>query len=327
MIQFVLETHGLTIGYSQPIAEPISVILRPGEMVCLIGPNGAGKSTLLRTLAGMQRPLGGSIWLEGEDIARLKAAEIARRLSIVLTERIHVGMLPAYELVALGRYPYTDWTGKLTDHDRSVIEWAVGAVGAKALAQRQFNELSDGERQKMMIARALAQETHLIILDEPTAFLDLPRRVDLMQMLKTLARDTGRAVLLSTHDLDLALRTADRIWLLSARGFSAGAPEDLVLNGQFEAAFRAEGVHFDREDGAFRLEKRSGKRAAVSGDGLALIWTRRALEREGFLIDEDAPLCIEALPRNKGFVWKVSGILEGECGSIDDLLIFLRRAG
>ena len=176
---------------------------------------------------------------------------------------------------------------------------AIAAVGAQELADRQVGELSDGERQKIMIARALAQEPAVLLLDEPTAFLDLPRRVEIMQLLRRLARDQRRAILLSTHDLDLALRTADRIWLLPGDGsLQAGAPEDLVLSGAFAAAFRAEGVAFDPQTGAFRSSEHAQMRVSLSGEGLPAIWTRRALERAGFSVsggETTAPIRVESL--------------------------------
>ncbi len=285
----ILQTDDLAVGYNgrppRKVATEINVSLRAGELVCLIGPNGAGKSTLMRTLAGMQPPLSGSVTLMGDDVHSLAPRDLARRLSVVLTERINPGLLTAYTLVALGRHPYTDWSGRLSAHDEFVVRQAIADVGAESLADRQVGELSDGERQKIMIARALAQEPALLILDEPTAFLDLPRRVEMMQLLRRLAHDSQRAILLSTHDLDLALRTADRIWLMaSGSPLQVGAPEDLVLSGAFEAAFRAEGVAFDAQSGAFRVHSETQGQIAVVGEGLPALWTRRALERAGFTV-------------------------------------------
>jgi iron complex transport system ATP-binding protein len=287
----VLEAHDLTIGYTalrkpdRIVSSDINVELVEGEMVCVIGPNGAGKSTLLRTLAGMQNPLGGDVKLLNDSVHSIDPKTLARRLSIVLTERINVGMMSGYGLVALGRHPYTDWSGRLSEQDEAVVHWAVEAVGATHLAERSVNELSDGERQKIMIARALAQEPTLMILDEPTAFLDLPRRVEIMHLLRKIARDTGRCVLLSTHDLDLALRNADRIWLMDAGGhLQVGAPEDLILSGAFQRAFRSEGIHFDINTGAFTINRPAICEIQLVGDGVRAYWTRRALERAGFQV-------------------------------------------
>jgi iron complex transport system ATP-binding protein len=189
----VLATHQLAIGYKNAgqatatVLDSIDVTLHPGELTCLIGPNGAGKSTLMRTLAGMQAPLAGRVTLGRDELHRLSPAQVAKQLAVVLTERVEVGNLSAYALVALGRHPYTDWRGRLREQDERVVRQALQTVGAAHLAARPLSHLSDGERQKVMIARALAQEPAVLILDEPTAFLDLPRRVEIMQLLHTLA--------------------------------------------------------------------------------------------------------------------------------------------
>jgi iron complex transport system ATP-binding protein len=295
-MQTILQSQNLSIGYKHPIHENLDLELLAGELVCLIGPNGAGKSTLIRTLAGMQKPLAGQVLLMGDEIQRMDSRSLARRLSLVLTERAEVGLLTGYALIGLGRHPYTDWSGQLSQKDEAVIRWAVAAVSAEEIAPRYVSELSDGERQKLMIARALAQEPALMILDEPTAFLDLPRRVEMMQLLRRLAHETKRAILLSTHDLDLALRNADKIWLLPKNGnISLGAPEDLVLNGAFEAAFQSEGVIFDRQTGSFRAPNESKSEISLIGSGIQAVWTERALERAGFAITKDAALRVEVL--------------------------------
>jgi iron complex transport system ATP-binding protein len=338
MNEIVLQTHNLTVGYRRPrqparaVVSDISVALKAGELACLIGPNGAGKSTLMRTLAGMQPPLAGRVSLGDSDVHRMKPAELARRLSIVLTERMEGGVLSAYALAALGRYPYTGAGGALTAHDESVVQWAMEAVGAAHLAARDVGELSDGERQKVMIARALAQEPVVMLLDEPTAFLDLPRRAEMMQLLRHLARDTGRAVLLSTHDLDLALRSADRIWLLPTGGpLQTGAPEDLVLSGAFQAAFESEGVTFDSYNGSFRVQTRAAGQIDLLGDGLPALWTARALEREGFCAVRDgqsSPIRIEVLQQDGQPRWRLLRFDEvHDFTSIDKLIETLLITG
>jgi iron complex transport system ATP-binding protein len=289
----------------------------------LIGPNGVGKSTLMRTLAGMQNPLAGRVALMGDDLKTLKAAERARRLSVVLTGREQVGLLTGYELVALGRHPHTAWTGQLTRHDEQVVRWAVEAVGAVDLAARRIAELSDGERQKLMIARALAQEPAAMILDEPTAFLDLPHRVEIMRLLRNLAAQTGRAILVSTHDLDLALRSAQKIWLMSGDAMEVGAPEDLVLSGAFQRSFQREGVAFDAQSGSFSIRQDHAGCVLVLGDGLAALWIKRALEREGFVTQKNgaAPLATITVLDEKH--WSLDG---GKTHtSIADLLADLQQ--
>jgi iron complex transport system ATP-binding protein len=239
-----LTTRALAIGYAparrapKSVASDLELSASRGQFVCLLGPNGAGKSTLLRTLAGLQKPLAGQVCLDGRDLYSMTAQERARNVAVVLTDRINPGLLTGWGLVALGRTPHTGFMGTLSPADEQAVQEAVDAVGATALADRPVVELSDGERQKLMIARALAQETPLILLDEPTAFLDAPRRVEILTLLRDLARNADRAVIVSTHEVHLALELADALWLMNGRGnFEAGSPSGLVNDGSFAAAF------------------------------------------------------------------------------------------
>lgn len=291
----VLEAHNLTIGYRlrkrerKIVSEKMSLSLISGEVVCLIGPNGVGKSTLLRTLTGLQPSLGGEVLIDGKQLSALTPLELARNISIVLTDRANVGMLSVFALVSLGRYPYTDWMGRLSSEDIEIVNWAIDSVGASELRFRHVTELSDGERQKVMIARALAQQPHVIILDEPTAFLDVPRRVEMMSLLRQLSHETGTAILLSTHDLELALRSADRLWLLpTGEPIKVGAPEDLILSSALEHAFNNERVKFDKYHGSFIIRRPQHDHVTVQGEGIHAFWTQKALERSGFLVNQDA---------------------------------------
>lgn len=211
--------------------------LQPGELVCLLGPNGAGKSTLLRTLAGLHPPLSGDVLLAGETLHRLSRRETARRIALVLTGAERPPAMTGRELVALGRLPYTDWLHRLSDADERVVDEALQHTHSETLADRQVTELSDGERQRLMVARALAQQPAVLMLDEPTAFLDLQHRVELMALLARLSHETQLAVIASTHDLDLALRFADRLWVLHAGALHAGPPKRLRADGTLLRAF------------------------------------------------------------------------------------------
>jgi iron complex transport system ATP-binding protein len=331
-----LRTQNLAIGYAptrnerHTVAEDLELELSAGELVCLLGPNGIGKSTLMRTLSGLQPALSGEIRLGGQLLKDLTARHRAQRIGIVSTERIDVGHLSGYALVSLGRYPYTDWTGRMDQTDRDIVTKAIQAVGAVDLADRPVSELSDGERQKIMIARALAQETDIILLDEPTAFLDLPRRVEIVTLLRSLARDAGKAILLSTHDLDLALRNADRIWLMTPGHVETGIPESLVLNGAFENAFARDNIEFDSASGSFRPSATRDRQIGLRGTGLTADWTARALERVGFTVlpeeSADSSILVSVEQNRNQTTWQLDRP-ENESSvfsTLDDLLDSLR---
>ena len=299
--------------------------VRAGELVCLLGPNGIGKSTLLRTLARMQPALWGTVELGGADLRSITHAELARRLGVVLTERVVVEALPVRRVVELGRYPHSGWFGRIADRDRRVVDWAIDAVGARHIADRDFSRLSDGERQRAMIARALAQEPLLLLLDEPTAFLDVPSRVELMGLLRQLTRDGRLAVVVSTHDLELALRTADAVWLVMPGGdLMTGAPEDVVLAGGIGQAFEGRQIRFHPEERSFRLLTGNGGDAVVHGSGLRAALAAAVLEREGYAVvpsSQTRTLCVHA--RESG--WQaVFDDVESDGADFASLAAFLR---
>lgn len=309
-----LQASQLSIGYTtkretKTLANELDLALRAGEFVCLLGPNGSGKSTLIRTLSGMQEALSGSIELNGVNLPEITPRERAKAISVVLTENTPTGMLDVYSFVSLGRHPYSGWFGGLTSHDKERIEWALKAAGAEQFAARQVAELSDGERQKISIARALAQEAKVMLLDEPTAFLDLPRRVELMSLLRKLAHKEQLGLLLSTHDLDLALRFADRIWIMTEAGqLIQGYPESLALEGQLAAAFANDSIQWDETRGSFRAHKTTCVEVYLVGDSVQHTWTQRALERMGYGITNEAhraAFSIEILSTTEGSTWEI----------------------
>ena len=313
MSVLALQTRDLSIGYPRRrkgdicLARALNLRLEPGSLVGLLGPNGVGKSTLLRTLAAMQAPLAGQVLLDGEDARRMRPGDLAIALSLVLTNTPHPGLMTGFELVALGRLPHSDWLGRLSESDRGAVNWALDAVNARELADQVLTELSDGQRQKLMIARALAQETAVMLLDEPTAFLDLPRRVEIMRLLKRLAHQTGRAILVSTHDLDQALRNCDQLWLMREGAMLVGAPEDLVLDGGITETFHSDGISFDQSSGAFAVETPAGAAIHVNGSGTRETWMRRALERNGYRHDPVAGVAGISLEQNgQGPEWHLT---------------------
>lgn len=291
MRDVALDISSLEIGYpqkkSEPIhvAGPIDISINTGELICLLGPNGVGKTTLLRTIAGIQLALNGKVSILNQDISSINKKKLARLLSVVLTDRISHGNLTAYELVSLGRTPYTGWFGNLNDEDRSKLQWAIDSTHIEHLANKNIHELSDGERQKVMIARALAQDTPVILLDEPTAHLDLPNRIDIVRLLRKLARETNKAIIMSTHELDLALQAADNIWLMSMENKTfSGAPEDLVLKDIFGEAFIREGIEFDKSHGVFKVVEPRYEEIYIEGNEIGVFWTKRAMERIGYTV-------------------------------------------
>ena len=231
-----IRIEGLSIGYRskhgvKTVAEGISDSIRSGEMTCLLGVNGAGKSTLLRTLSGFLPPLAGEISLLGKPLASYRERELATVIGVVLTEKSNLQNMTVTELVGMGRSPYTGFWGRLSAADRRKVEESLALVGIAPLRDRMVQTLSDGERQKVMIAKALAQETPLIFLDEPTAFLDYPSKVEILHLLHRLSHEMSKTVFLSTHDLELALRVADRVWLMSKQGeVRTGSPENLIVD-------------------------------------------------------------------------------------------------
>lgn len=247
----LLEADNLTVGYRNGIHEKkvlsgLELSLRRGELMSLLGANGTGKSTLLRTLAGRQRPLAGKVSIEGRDIEKCPSDMLSRLVSIVHTDRTMAGGLTVEELVSLGRHPYTGFFGRLSARDREIVDKSLREVGIGDMGNRFVATLSDGERQKAMIARALAQDTPLIILDEPTAFLDVASRIEAMQLLSRLAHDNGKGILLSSHDVSQSLLLSDRLWLLRPDGsMTEGATDALVADGALDTLFAGRDVRFD----------------------------------------------------------------------------------
>lgn len=246
----MIEIDSLTVGYgNRVVLGPFSASLAGGRLTILVGGNGKGKSTLLRTIAGAQRPLGGNVRINGKDIhSGISAKERARMLSLVYTERYAAGDLTVEETVALGRQPYTGIFGRLGDDDREAIGSALRSVGIEELRNRQLATLSDGERQKTMIARAIVQAGGVMILDEPTAFLDAAGRIDIMQLLKRMCREKGLAIVLSTHDIAPAMAVADDLWVIdrTTRQIVSGTRDGIIESGVMDRVFESKAVRFDR---------------------------------------------------------------------------------
>lgn len=245
----MITLQNLSTGYgSHVVMQGINAELRQGELVSLLGPNGVGKSTLLRTLSAFQPALAGDIHIDGCPLSQLSIRERSRLIGVVLTERTSVQHMTVRSMVGMGRTPYTGFWGGLDDEDRRVVDDAMQKTGITHLQHRHINTLSDGERQKVMIAKAVAQETPIILLDEPTAFLDYPSKVDMMRMLLSLAHGMQKIIFLSTHDVEMALQLSDRVWLMTHEGIQEGKPDRLAVDGSLQHFLHHEGVSFNPAD-------------------------------------------------------------------------------
>ena len=262
MMGETIELHNLSIGYQtkhgvRTVATGINGTIKSGELTCLLGANGVGKSTLLRTLSSFQPKTGGEILLEGCELSEYSDKQLSRLIGVVLTEKPDVRNMTVRELVSLGRSPYTGFWGTYSEEDLQIVDEAIAMVGIEALSKRMVHTLSDGERQKVMIAKALAQQTPVIYLDEPTAFLDYPSKVEVLQLLSRISREAGKVIFLSTHDVELALQMADTIWLMtSGEAMAIGSPKALAEQGALGRFIERDGIKFDAESMAIKVTKR-----------------------------------------------------------------------
>lgn len=252
----ILTTSNLSIGYktktaTNVIAQSLNLNLQQGKLIALIGANGVGKSTLLRTITGIQKPISGSVLLNGKNIQDLDTLTLAQNLSIVLTEKLPPSNLTVFELIALGRQPYTNWIGTLSDVDIAKVNDAMALTQISHLAAKKHYEISDGQMQKVLISRALAQDTPLIILDEPTTHLDLLHKVALFKLLKKLTHETGKCILFSTHDIDMAIQLSDEMIIMTPETVLQDEPCNFISKGSFNTLFKDEHIAFDADKGKF----------------------------------------------------------------------------
>ena len=256
----VLETKDLDIGYKSKkkdtiIASQISLALEKGQLIGLVGANGIGKSTLLRTITGVQNSLSGSIDINSKDLKDYSNIDLAKVLSIVLTEPIVSKNLSVYELVALGRQPYTNWVGTLSNKDKAIIQDAIIKTNIESIQSKRCFELSDGQLQKVMIARALAQDTDFIILDEPTTHLDMYHKAYILKLLQKLTKETNKTILFSSHEIDLAIQLCDTMIVMTSSNVICDSPCHLIEHGVFEKLFPKDLINFDKKTGSFRVKK------------------------------------------------------------------------
>ena len=325
----ILLLKSLRTGFSSGgseiiITNGINVSVREGELVAIIGKNGSGKSTLLRTIAGLQAPLSGKIFHKGKELQDHSRMDLARKVSYISTEQVRVSNMNVYDLVSIGRYPYTNWAGKIDSENHDIILEAIERSGMTHMITRMVGELSDGERQRAMIARVIAQNTELMVMDEPTAFLDIGSKFEILHLLHGLTRYNGRSVVFSTHDLHLAMDHADKIWLLKDSGIVEGAPEDMMLQGEFEHIFDSAAVKYNAEHGTFIFSGSPKKYVYLAGEGVMRGWTEKALTRSGFGLSEDKSMTYIDVPSGDNKCWNVvSSNVEYQFSSLYDLIRFM----
>lgn len=323
-----LQLSNVTIGYSERkapkiIQKGLNLSAEQGELIALIGKNGCGKSTLLRSIACLQPVLGGEIFLRNKNILELTPKQRSRLISVSLTEHQSVASFTVKELISIGRDPYTGWLGNLSEEDERIIDKSIEMTYLSGFENRNIHELSDGERQRVFFARALAQDTPVVLLDEPTSHLDLPNRINILLLLQKMARETGKTIFISTHELETAMQVADKIWLMEKnKGVRVGTPEDMVLNGSFDKVFYHHSYTFDKEYGSFVVQKQLNKFISTqveNPNGLMARWTTKALSRRGYKITENAPVEVFINDKDKEWVIRNAHVSE-KAFSISEML-------
>jgi len=297
----------LAIGYQKDavLLDHLKLRVEHGELIALIGRNGTGKSTLLKTILGLLPPLAGELLLSGSPLTSYSALKRAQLVSYVASGLPQLPSLSVEEVASLGRMPHTGWRGQLSRIDKEEVSEALRLVGMSKFRNRKLDQLSDGERQRAMIARALAQDTPLILLDEPAAFLDIPNTHELITLL-TQFRSSGKAIIYSTHDLELAMQCADKVWVIHEDHIFEGSPEDLGLGGLFSRIFSSSGIAFDEATGRFLFSRGRAKRICLLGEHeQALIWTRRLLRRLEYQIDPLSQRILRVEPAGDWFRWQL----------------------
>ncbi|HNW51436.1 MAG TPA: ABC transporter ATP-binding protein [Prolixibacteraceae bacterium] len=322
----------LTVGYRSKkeekiLLDGITTQLLPGEIIALMGNNGCGKSTLLRTLTGFQHPLSGEVLLNNKPISTFPMQEKARFISYVSTEPVQIGNMTVFDLVGLGRYLYSGWWGNLSEDDIKMVRHCLSLTRMLDFENRQLISLSDGERQRVMIARALAQDTPLIILDEPTAFLDVRNKYEIIHLLRELARTEQKSVIFSTHDFSISLGIADKIWLIDQKKIIEGAPEDLALNELFQPLFAGSTITFHPQTGEIILTEKTRRKICLRATGNEKIWLSKALLRNGITEDPASEwiIDIETTDGETHYILEKNGT-SYRCATIYELVKLLKQS-
>ena len=327
----ILSLDSLKIGYASGKNEnvllpPLNACANCGELIAVIGRNGIGKSTLLRTLTGLQPPLGGDILYSGKNIRDYSRMDLAQKVGYISTDVVKVSNMSVYELVALGRFPHTNWIGKIETKDHEIIMDAIEKTSMSPFCRKFVSELSDGERQKAMIARILSQDTGIMVMDEPTAFLDIAGKYEILHLMHTLSNTSDKTIIFSTHDLQMAISQSDKIWLILDSKLIEGAPEDLMIAGAFDHLFDSSTVRFNSEDGTFSFRSEEKGSIYINGDGIKKLWTEKAINRAGFTVSKEktVPYIITPSGNNKKWLLPTQNFVQ-EFGSIYELVSYLNK--
>lgn len=322
----LLNLVSLKIGYLDGknrniLLPPLSACATAGELIAVIGRNGIGKSTLLKTITGLLPPLGGDVICDGMNLKDYLRKDLAQKIGYISTEIVKVRNMRVYDLVALGRFPHTNWIGSINSKNHEIILDSIEKTGMTALSERSVSELSDGERQRAMIARLLAQDTRVMIMDEPTAFLDIGSKFEILHLLHVLSQQGGKTIIYSTHDLHMAVNQSDKIWLMLDDKLIEGAPEDLMIEGVFDHLFDASPVQFNPEHGTFSFRNDQRSAIFVDGEGILKHWTEKAIIRAGFSVSDKAILPSVITPSGVNRNWLLTyGNSTGEFASLYDLV-------
>jgi iron complex transport system ATP-binding protein len=327
----ILSFESLEIGFrsgnkANILLPPLKAATSEGELIAVIGKNGIGKSTLLRTLAGLQPVLKGYLKIYGLDINTYSRIRLSANVGYISTEIVRISNMKVYDLVSLGRFPHTNWFGTQNRLDTEAVEEAIIKAGITAFSHRQLSEISDGERQRAMIAMVLAQDAGIMIMDEPTAFLDISSRYEIIHLMHELTGKRGKTIVFSTHDLDTAINQADKIWLLSGRGLVEGAPEDLMIKGSFKDLFDDSKVRFNESDASFSVVKGFKGNINLKGEGSKRFWTEKALLRVGYQVTDNKSAVMVETPDERRDFWRCR--IEddmNEFNSVYELVAWLRK--
>ncbi len=327
----ILFLDSLKVGYGSGKNEnvllpSVRATAKKGELIAVIGRNGIGKSTLLRTITGLQPSQGGEIIYNGINIRKYSRMDLAHTIGYISTESVKVSNMSVYDLVSLGRFPHTNWIGRIDLKDHDIIMDALEKTSISAYCTKFIAELSDGERQKAMIARILAQDTPIMVMDEPTAFLDVGSKYEILQLMHQLSQESEKTIVFSTHDLDMAVSQSDKIWLISDKQVREGAPEDLMIEGAFDHLFDSSSVEYNPEHGTFSFISEEKGTIYIEGAGILRHWTEKAVNRAGFSVSAEKTIPYIILPSGSNRHWRLrTHDSLSEYNSIYELISWLKR--